>query len=196
MVQLFPSNIAASVFWLVYFLFFMSEVVGGAILPRLHRRGTRIKEKDKGSSLLISISIFVSVIIAFSFAMSSIAMFPSWIFYPGVVLVVLGIMLRQWSIAVLGRFFSGTIGVQKGQKVVATGPYRLVRHPAYTGGLLILVGIGLALQSWGAVLLLLLIIGPAYGYRIYVEERVLVSEFGDEYVKYTKRTKRLIPYVL
>ena len=196
MVQLFPSNIAASVFYLVYFLLFMSEVVGGTILPRLHRRGTRIKEKDKGSSLLISMSIFVSIVIAFSFVFSGIAMLPSWVFYPGIVLMVLGIVLRQWSIAVLGRFFSGTVGVQEGQKVVDTGPYRLVRHPGYTGGLLILAGLGLALQSWGAVLLLLLIIGPAYGYRIYVEERVLVSELGDEYVKYTKRTKRLIPYIL
>ncbi|MGB8311601.1 MAG: isoprenylcysteine carboxylmethyltransferase family protein [Halobacteriota archaeon] len=196
MVQVFPSSIAASVFYLVYFLFIMSEVVGGAILPRLHRRGTRIKEKDKGASLMISMSLFVSVVIAFSFALSGIAMLPSWVFYPGIVLMFLGIMVRQWSMAVLGRFFSGTVGVQKGQKVVDTGPYRLMRHPAYTGGLLILARIGLALQSWGAVLLLLLIIGPAYGYRIYVEERVLVSELSDEYVKYTKRTKRLIPYVL
>jgi len=88
------------------------------------------------------------------------------------------------------------VGVQKGQKVVDKGPYRLVRHPAYTGGLLTLVGLGLALQSWGAVLLLALIFSLTFGYRIYVEERVLVSELGDEYVKYTKWTKRLIPYIL
>jgi protein-S-isoprenylcysteine O-methyltransferase Ste14 len=95
-----------------------------------------------------------------------------------------------------GSFFSGTIGVQEGQKIVGRGPYRLVRHPSYTGGLLILVGLGLALQSWGAILLLVLLFGPAYGYWIYGEENVLVLELGEEYVKYMKRTKRLIPYIL
>jgi hypothetical protein len=77
MVQVFPSSIAASVLYQVYFLLFMAEVVGGAILPQLHRWGTRIKKKDRGSSLLISMSMFVSVIIAFSFALSGTAMLPS-----------------------------------------------------------------------------------------------------------------------
>jgi protein-S-isoprenylcysteine O-methyltransferase Ste14 len=110
--------------------------------------------------------------------------------------MVLGIVLRQWSIGVLGEFLPGTIGVQEGQKIVDRGPYRLVRHPSYTRGLLILVGLGLALQSWGAILLLVLLFGLAYGYWIYVEENVLVSQLGEEYVKYMKRTKRLIPYIL
>jgi len=196
MVQLFPSDIAAAVFYLVYVLLIMSEVVGGVILPRLHHRGVGIMKEDKGSSKLISLSNFLSVIIAFFFAFSGTAMLPSWVFYPGIVLIVLGIVLRQWSMAVLGSFFSGTVGVQEGQKVVETGPYRLVRHPSYTGVLLIFTGLGLALQSWGAVLLIVLTFGLAFGYRMYVEERVLVSELGDEYVKYTKKTKRLIPYIL
>ncbi len=107
-----------------------------------------------------------------------------------------GIAVRQWSIAVLGRYFSPTVGIQKGQKVVNSGPYRLVRHPSYTGGLLIITGVGLALRSWGAVLVILVITGFAYGYRIEMEERVLVSELGEAYVQYQKTTKMLIPYIL
>ncbi len=196
MVQLFPSSVAASVFYPVLWLWLLSEVVGAGTIPRLRRHGTRIERNDKGSHLLIFISIFMSIVITFSFATSGIAMLPNWVFYPGIVLMVFGIVFRQWSITVLGRFFSTMVGVQKGQKVVDKGPYRLVRHPAYTRGLLTLVGLGLALQSWGAVLLLALIFSLTFGYRIYVEERVLVSELGDEYVKYTKWTKRLIPYIL
>jgi len=196
MVELFPSSIAALVFYIMYLLLILSEVMGGVILPRLHRRGTEITKKDKGSSQLISLGNFVSVVIVFSFALSGTAMWPSWVYYPGILLMVLGIVLRQWSMAALGSFFSGTVGVQEGQKVVDTGPYRLVRHPSYTGGLLIFAGMGLALQSWGAILLIVLIFGLAFGYRIYVEEKVLVSEFGEEYVEYAKRTKRLIPYIL
>ena len=194
--QVFPSDIAAAVFYLVYVLLIMSEVVGGVILPRLHHRGVEIMKEDKGSSKLISLSNFLSVIIAFFFAFSGTAMLPSWVFYPGIVLIVLGIVLRQWSMAVLGSFFSRTVGVQEGQRVVDSGPYRLVRHPSYTGGLLIFTGLGVALQSWGAILLIVLMFGLAFGYRMYVEERVLVSELGEEYVNYTRRTKRLIPYIL
>jgi protein-S-isoprenylcysteine O-methyltransferase Ste14 len=193
---MFPSSIAASVFSLVVLLWILSEAVGMGIIPRVRRRGTRIKKEDRGSHLLLWMSIVVSITISFSLAGSGIAMLPSWVYYPGIVLMVSGIVLRQWSIAVLGQFFSGTVGIQEGQKVVDTGPYRLVRHPSYTGALLIFVGLGLAVQSWGAVLVLLMLFGVAYGYRVYVEEQVLVSELGDEYVKYSKRTKRLIPYVL
>jgi len=193
---MFPSSIAASVFSLVVLLWILSEVVGMGIIPRVRRHGTKIKKKDRGSHLLLWMSIVVSITISFSLAGSGIAMLPSWVYYPGIVLMVSGIVLRQWSIAVLGQFFSGTVGIQEGQKVVDTGPYRLVRHPSYTGALLIFVGLGLAVQSWGAVLVLLMLFGVAYGYRVYVEEQVLVSKLGDEYVKYSKRTKRLIPYVL
>ena len=110
--------------------------------------------------------------------------------------MILGIVIRQWSIAVLGRFFSGTVGTQKGQKVVKNGPYKLVRHPSYTGLLLTLLGIGLALQSWGSVIVMILGFVCTFGYRIRVEEKLLVSQLGDEYIQYMKKIKRLIPYIL
>jgi protein-S-isoprenylcysteine O-methyltransferase Ste14 len=57
------------------------------------------------------------------------------------------------------------------------------------------VGFGLALQSWGAVLALVPIFKVVYGYRMYIEERLLIAELGEAYVSYSHRTKRLIPYV-
>ncbi len=67
-----------------------------------------------------------------------------------IILMIIGIFIRQWSINELGVFFSVDVGTQKGQKVVQKGPYKLVRHPSYTGLLLTLIGIGLALQSLGS----------------------------------------------
>ena len=110
--------------------------------------------------------------------------------------MILGIVIRQWSIVELGRFFSVNVGTQKGQKVVKNGPYKLVRHPSYTGLLLTLIGIGLALLSWGAVIILILVFGCTFGYRIHIEEKLLISEFNGEYIQYMKKTKRLIPYIL
>ena len=193
---LFPSEIAAVVFYIVYFIWILSEIIGGSLIPRSRRQKTKIKRKDKGSGLFIFISIFISITIAFSFAIYGIAKLPGWVCYLGIILMVLGILIRQWAINVLGNFFSMTVGTQEGQKVVDKGPYRFVRHPSYTGAFLTLAGIGLALQSWGAVLALLAIFGLAFGYRIYVEEKVLISELGEEYIQYSRNTKRLIPYIV
>ncbi|MFZ0926515.1 MAG: isoprenylcysteine carboxylmethyltransferase family protein [Halobacteriota archaeon] len=194
--ELFPTTTAASIFFVVYAVWLLSELVVGGIIPHSRRRGAPIRYEDKSSRPLIALSMFVSLVIAFLFASSGIASLPSWAFYLGIGLMIAGIVLRQWSIAVLGRYFSRTVGVQEGQAVVDRGPYRLVRHPAYTGSLLTMVGLGFVLQSWGAVLVLIAFFGMAFGYRIHVEERVLTSKLGDEYVAYAKRTKRLIPYVL
>jgi protein-S-isoprenylcysteine O-methyltransferase Ste14 len=194
--ELFPTTIAAAIFYVVYALWLFSELVIGGIIPRSRRRGAPIIYEDKSSRSLIALSTFLSLTIAFLFASSGIASLPTGAFYIGIGLMIAGILLRQWSIAVLGRYFSRTVGVQEGQVVVDRGPYRLVRHPAYTGSLLTIVGLGFVLQSWGAVLVLIAFFGVAFGYRIHVEEGVLTSKLGDEYVAYTKRTKRLIPYVL
>ena len=194
--ELFPTTTAASIFFVVYALWLLSELVIGGIIPRSRRHGTPIRYEDRSSRLLISLSMFLSLMIAFLFAASGIASLPSGAFYLGIGLMIAGILLRQWSIAVLGRYFSRTVGVQEGQVVVVRGPYRLVRHPAYTGSLLTMVGLGFVLQSWGAVLVLIAFFGAAFGYRIHVEEAVLTSKLGDEYVAYAKKTKRLIPYVL
>jgi protein-S-isoprenylcysteine O-methyltransferase Ste14 len=196
MVEVLTSDLAAAIFLLVYFLMLLTEIIGGVVIPKKRRHGTEIKKKEKGSGRLLSVSVVVSFIAAYSLALSGIALLPSWVFYLGIVIIIIGILLRQWSIAVLGRFFSGEVGIQEGQKVVDRGPYRLVRHPSYTGVLLILVGVGLAFQSWAAVLVTLLMFSLAYGYRMHAEEKVLTLELGEEYVEYSKRTKKLIPYIL
>ena len=158
MVEILTSDTAAATFIVVYVLMLLTEIIGGLVIPKKRRHGTEIKKMEKrGSSRLTSMSFGVSFVVAYLFALSGIALLPSWVFYLGIAVIILGIVVRQWSIAVLGRFFSPTIGVQEGQKVVERGPYRLVRHPSYTGNLLILVGAGLAFQSWAAALVILLI---------------------------------------
>jgi protein-S-isoprenylcysteine O-methyltransferase Ste14 len=194
--SLFPSSFAALVFSVVFILWILSEVLGGVVHP-LMRGGRRVKTRrqERGSFLLIYAGVLVYFIIAFSFAGSNVAKLPSSVFYLGIFVMVLGIVIRQWAIAALGRFFSRTVRIQERQTVVETGPYRYARHPSYTGALTFFVGFGLALQSWGAILALLPIFAVTYWYRMYVEEKLLVAELGDAYVSYAQRTKRLIPYV-
>src|SRR5207237_3835306 len=135
-------------------------------------------------------TVLVSIIIALSQGYAGVGPLPDWVFYPGIFLILLGVLVRQWAIAVLGRFFSLTVRVAEDHRVVVKGPYRLVRHPSYTGVLITFIGLALAVQSWGALLVLLTVFGVSYGYRMRVEERVLQSELGQDYGEYMESDER------
>lgn len=146
---------------------------------------------------IIAALCFDSVILAsILFAVFNVTMLPSWIFFLGISLMIAGVIIRQWAVAILGGYFSHVIGVQKDQRVVQTGPYRFIRHPSYTGILLLLVGMALVFQTWGAVLVTGLSFGLAYGYRMLYEEKFLTKELGSSYAEYMKRTKRIIPFLI
>jgi protein-S-isoprenylcysteine O-methyltransferase len=118
-----------------------------------------------------------------------------WALSLGAVVAVGGMALRTWSVRTLGQYFTYVVQVSADQTVVESGPYRFVRHPSYTGGLLTVIGIGLSLRYALAPV----IIGGAtlasYLIRIAVEERALAEGIGEPYRAYMARTKRLIPLV-
>jgi len=110
----------------------------------------------------------------------------------GVVLFAAGGALRIRPVFVLGRRFSGLVAIQPGHTLVTNGVYGVIRHPSYLGLLVNSLGWGLAFRSAVGVLLTALIIPPLL-VRIRAEERLLLSQFGDEYGAYCARTSRLIP---
>jgi protein-S-isoprenylcysteine O-methyltransferase Ste14 len=185
-----------TVILVVCFVWALSEFVGCYIIPRLRRRGTVKATSDKGSRIVIWLGLFVSITIAFNFGTNGITMLPDWFFYLGVALMAAGIAFRQWAILILGRFFSTRVTIISGHRIVTSGPYRVIRHPAYTGSLLTLVGLGLASRTWGGTLVIVALFGLVYNYRIGVEEKALKAEFGQEYIDYVGKTKRLIPFLL
>jgi len=194
---IFASGLGLILFDTAYFVWIASELFGAVLVPRLRRRGraTRVK-RDRGSGALIIFTVFVSIILALSLGYAGVGPLPDWVFYPGIFLMLVGVLVRQWAIAVLGRFFSLTVRVAEDHRVVVKGPYRLVRHPSYTGVLITFIGLALAVQSSGALLVLLAVFSVSYGCRMRVEERVLQSELGQDYAEYMKRTKRLIPFLI
>lgn len=113
----------------------------------------------------------------------------------GVVLFAAGLFLRWWAIITLGRFFTVDVVVEKDHEVVERGPFRLVRHPSYTGVLLAFVGFALTLGDWAAMLVVLVPIFAAFIHRMNVEEEALSRALGERYREYMKRTRRLIPFV-
>lgn len=110
----------------------------------------------------------------------------------GVAIFAAGGVLRLWPVFVLGRRFSGLVAIQRGHTLVTTGIYRVIRHPSYLGLLLTALGWALGFRSGVGLLLLALLIPPLFS-RIRAEERLLDSQFGDEYRAYAARTPRMLP---
>jgi protein-S-isoprenylcysteine O-methyltransferase Ste14 len=180
--------LAVTVTWILSI--FIERVIIGSAGPR-----TAQIRSDRGSALLIFFSIFVSIFIANEFAEYEVALLPAAFFYAGLVMMLAGISIRIWAVSTLRSFFSYTVQIKQDHHIVENGPYRFVRHPAYTGSLLTILGVGFALQSWGATLVIAVIFGISFGYRIKVEEKALVASLGEAYISYSRRVKRLIPSV-
>ena len=107
----------------------------------------------------------------------------------------LGTAFRWWAITHLGQFFTVDITVRGDHKVIDDGPYRLVRHPSYTGLLVQFAGWALALNSVLALPVVVVPIFFALVHRIRNEEAALSGALGEQYITYSQRTKRLIPWV-
>jgi len=158
-------------------------------------RLTAGENRDRFSLVVILLSIFVPLGLTFYFAYNGKGTIDYIYSYWGLALILAGFALRQWSIHVLGRFFTPVVSLQHGQRVIQQGPYRHLRHPSYTGLLMELVGLSLALSNIYGVWAVCLVLIPALIYRIEIEEKVLEQAFGDEYLFYKEKTKRLIPFL-
>jgi protein-S-isoprenylcysteine O-methyltransferase Ste14 len=113
----------------------------------------------------------------------------------GITIAVAGIAVRAWAVKTLGRYFQREVVIEPGQTMVRSGPYRWVRHPAYSGNLLALFGFGVAGGSWIGALAGTLIALVAHLPRIRVEEQALRDAFRDSYAAYAAETARIIPFV-
>ena len=199
MQPLFTHNPLALGVWMASLLIW--RVMEASVDIRTFKRlRSGIQRQDKGSRVvllcLVVFGLLLGVLLALKIPATAITSVSVILFWLGILLMYAGIALRLYAIIVLGAFFTTTVAVAAEQPVIEAGPYRLIRHPSYSGILLILLGFGLSLTNW---LSLLVIMGCAIiglSYRIHVEEHVLQEQLGQRYQEYMRRTKRLIPFVL
>ena len=182
-------------FWVVFYVWFGSELWIG-----YRRRSSASSAKhDSGSRIAVISSVWATVAAAialsFAFPDAAIKSGRTGLFIFGLVLMLAGMALRWYSIRVLGASFTVDVATCPGQEVKQSGPYRWVRHPSYTGGLLTLVGILLCCLNL-ASLAAIVVAAAGYAYRIGVEERALAADLGPPYLDYMLRTKRLIPFLI
>ena len=111
----------------------------------------------------------------------------------GLALMLVGLLLRWWSIIHLGRFFTKDVVIASDHHLVDSGPYKLIRHPSYTGLLVFIVGVAFCFGNLVSALVLLVPFGALMLRRMRIEEVALSRALGDAYSSYMNRTKRLIP---
>lgn len=117
------------------------------------------------------------------------------VFVLGPVVGWLGLLLRWWSVATLGMYFTAVVMTSADQVVVSGGPYRVLRHPSYTGLLAAVLGCGLMLANWAGTCVSFLLILAALVYRLLREERTMIDALGEGYRDFARHRARLVPFV-
>lgn len=185
----------ALVFWGAFAIWILPEINAWRV-----KRSTDLSQKlDEGSLNFIALLWWIGIAASFLFSMllprAAILRERTGLFYSGICLMLLGVALRWYSAAILGKYFTFDVSIQSGQMLVESGPYRYIRHPSYSGALLTLLGFGLALGNWASLVAAPSCLGIAYARRIPVEESALVHTLGETYEQYMKRTWRLVPFL-
>lgn len=185
-----------AILWrLLFWGWLASEILVG-IVTRTKRSSGKVQ--DRGSLLILWIVITASITAC---QWISEATRPNMfggayaLKTAGVIVMMVALAIRWTAIFTLGKSFSSNVAIQDSQQITRTGLYRFVQHPSYLGLALVFLAIGLHSLNW---ISFAVVLGPTIAallYRIHVEETALAEAFGEEYVAYSKATKRLIPGV-
>jgi protein-S-isoprenylcysteine O-methyltransferase Ste14 len=182
--------------WVVLLWVWIASEAVLQIVTRTSRRDGTVM--DRGSLPILLVTIYCSIWIAMSSGAAPAYRLPGGVrvLVPAaILLMVIGLAVRWTAILTLGLSFSTNVAIHGSQTLRVTGIFRYLRHPSYSGMLLIFAAVGLSRQNWISLAIMLVFPTGALLYRIHVEEAALRTGFGDEYVEYCRATNRLIPGV-
>jgi protein-S-isoprenylcysteine O-methyltransferase Ste14 len=167
---------------------------------KANQTGEKIDVKEEGSmilnlrrifGLLLWLSALAYLVNPGWMAWSSVPL-PVWARWLGTGIMLVCVPLIYWVFSSLGKNVTPTVVTRQEHTLVTHGPYRWVRHPLYTVGFLLFLGLSLLAANWFIALMLVLGIIPL-AMRTPIEEARLMERFGDEYRAYMERTGRFLP---
>ena len=199
MLPLISSNLTAAVVFAAACLTWeIPEIIG------MFRQWAKVSRQtaviqDRGSlAILVGLQmagLALNFVLAWQAPAAAITWQRTALFALGVIFIPLGVALRWYAIRTLGRYFTRDVAVSADQQIVQHGPYRLIRHPAYSGTFLSMLGVGLAMTNWASLISLMSLVFIGHFYRVLVEEKALTQALGKPYVDYMQRTRRFIPFL-
>jgi len=187
----FPNQLFTNLFPLLFLgVYAIEYIVQRYTNPHAHEPAAK---SDRGSFHVITVALILAISFSVYFRLKNICTLTGLFQWLGLVFMVAGSALRQWALIHLGRFFSRSVQIEAGHRVITTGPYRWIRHPAYTGMIMIYIGMIMALGTWLGALITSALVTGSLLYRIRVEEQALLTALGNEYREYIKNTWKLFP---
>jgi protein-S-isoprenylcysteine O-methyltransferase len=192
---LFANSLNTFIFWVAFAVWAIPEWIGAA--TQRVKRNARIQ--DRGSYAVLMLGIWMGLGLNFWLPSllpgATITWHRSLLFFIGVALMLSGVALRWYAIHALGRYFTREVAIHPDQPIVQSGPYRYIRHPSYSGTLMTMLGIGLAMANWASLIAIMACTLLGHSYRVAIEEHALCEKLGQRYVEYMRRTRRFIPFV-
>jgi protein-S-isoprenylcysteine O-methyltransferase Ste14 len=183
-----PGNLIRAA-WLVFLLYWIFA----------SRSVNKIKEREPAGSRLTRLAVIAATLLLLNTDLGSTG-FLHWRFVPftrsmpwvGAILTLAGVSFAIWARLHIGRYWSGTVALKVEHELVRTGPYAHVRHPIYTGVLMMLGGTALAIGRYGALLAFLLLLADLI-WKSRKEEALLAQEFGAAFEEHRRHTGFFLP---
>lgn len=180
-------------------------LIGAGISSYYRRRadretGEKVSPRSEGLPVMIALRVFgLSLwlsVLAYMLnpawmAWSQIDL-PLWLRWTGLGFGVLAILLAYWVFSNLGNNVSPSVATRREHRLVTSGPYRWVRHPLYSMGMLSYLGFAMLSANW-VIAVLSIAVFVVLNIRLPQEEASLIEKFGDEYRQYMQRTGRFLP---
>jgi protein-S-isoprenylcysteine O-methyltransferase Ste14 len=173
--------------------FFITEV--SLLLFKRAKKSTVKTNRDNHSLLILWVTIGACISIG-----PVIGGYQIWAFHAagivintGMAVCIIGFIIRWIAIIQLGKMFTVDVVIADKHLLKTTGLYKIVRHPSYLGLLLIIAGLALCTNSLLALIVVFVPCFLALNYRIFIEEKALLEEFGEQYIAYQSKVSKLIP---
>ncbi len=113
----------------------------------------------------------------------------------GILMIIIGLIIRITAIHTLGKFFTATARTTNEHLLITSGPFSIMRHPSYAGAILVITGVPVLLNNLITFFSTILLLFFAYDFRIKSEEKVLISTFGEKYLQYSLKVKKIVPHL-
>ena len=179
-------------------IFGISEWV---LVYSMKKKGISSVKQDKTTiSFILTLTISVAIAIALSFYLNGIGVLRivfshKILMVLTICFVIIGMMIRWFSIITLNKYFSTNLTIIDGHTLCKGGLYKYIRHPSYLGATISFVGVGLYFSNLISFCIIVSSIVIGYIHRISNEEKMLINYFGKEYIDYQNETKMLVPFI-
>jgi len=183
---MYAVDIAILVGWVVFWIYWLAVSVGV-------KAGRTQWSRFAGVRLAIILIVLLLLRLRILKGHRAVTSDP-WLQGIGLALFVLGLALAVWARVYIGRNWGMPMSEKADPELVTTGPYRVIRHPIYSGIILAMIGTAVAVSWYWLIAVVLL--GGYFVYSATREERYLTERFPEAYPRYKKSTKMLIPCIL